>query len=279
MLVACEKLLLSGTELLGTHFCYKDTHTGLLGICNLREYRIMNIKTGIVVSFFILSTILIPNAFGMGLDSTSKLLRFKLHFQSRFSFPNGKILAMWGGSVGYTWGPFQREVTLGYQWLGRRGSRHLELIDKQSPVDLSQPIYPRTGAGFFNVGYWHIVHNSKRWKMGFPLEIGLGAARVEYYSLLTDRPLLLATPEYSAIVPLQFGGYTERKFTRWVGAGIQIGYRYNLYRAGGIDNFNGMFYRLRVIVYPAAYRDGYNFVFKGKPLPSPFFPRKGTQSR
>ncbi len=180
--------------------------------------------------------------------------------------------------MGYTWGRFEREITLGYHWLGRRGTRQLGSIEKQNALDQFQPIYPHIEAGYGTVGYWHILHNSRRWKMGFPLEIGLGQARMQYYSLLSDMPLPLTSPQSSWIVPAHVGGYIEYKATRWVGVGIQSGYRYNLYRAGGVDNLDGMYYRLRVIVYPAAFREGFNFVFKGTPLPSPFFSRYKPQS-
>lgn len=65
----------------------------------------------------------------MSADST-KNIPWKLHLQSRFSLANGKPLALWGGSMGYVWGPREHELTLGYQWLGARGTRQLTKIEK-----------------------------------------------------------------------------------------------------------------------------------------------------
>ncbi|MBU1821762.1 MAG: hypothetical protein KKG00_09680 [Bacteroidetes bacterium] len=227
----------------------------------------MRIATGAAVFLWICSSV---QAYGQQ-DSTRLLLRFKLHFQSRFSFVEGKPLSFWAGSVGYAWGPYDREITLGYQWLGSRGIRQWQRIEKQQAFAEASPIYPRTDAGYFNLGYWHIVHNSRRWKAGFPLEIGLGRAHTDFYSLALDKPLLLAVPQRSLLVPIHAGGYVEWKATRWVGIGVHSGYRYNLLRSGTLRTFDGMYYRFRVVVYPAAYREGFNFLFRGKPLPSPFF--------
>lgn len=149
-------------------------------------------------------------------DST-KLLPWKIHLQSRYSPVEGKVLGVWGGSVGYVWGPYQRELTLGYHWLGRRGSRQLGQIEKQIAREAGLDSYDFVKAGFVNVGYWHIIYNSPRWKWGFPIELGLGKATSQPYSLL-DEPLA-ATSLRATVLPLQLGGYGEWKATRWVGFG------------------------------------------------------------
>lgn len=232
----------------------------------------MRIRSGALFCVFLFSMCTASLAYGS--RDTTRAFPWKLHLQSRYSFPQGRVLAVWGASVGYTWGPYEREITLGYHWLGRRGAGQLGVIEKQNAQDQFHPIYSGVEAGFGTVGYWHILHNSKRWKMGIPLEAGLGIAQTESYSLLTDKPLLLARPRATWIVPALAGGYIEYKATRWVGVGIQSGYRYNLYRASGVDQLNGMYYRLRVLVYPTAFKEGFNFVFKGTRLPSPFFKKE-----
>jgi hypothetical protein len=232
----------------------------------------MRTSAGFAVFFFFFWIFLSLEAQGSR-DTTRFIQRWKLHFQSRFSFVEGKPLSFWIGSVGYAWGPYQREITLGYHWLGQRGTRQLTQIDRKKALDSFMPIYPTTEAGFINLGYWHIMHNSRRWKAGIPLEIGIGKAQTIYYSF-ADKPLLLATPITSRFAPVQVGGYGEWKATRWVGLGVQCGYRYNLTPAPALGTLNGMYYRLRVLVYPATFRDGIDFVFRRKPLPSPFFKKE-----
>jgi hypothetical protein len=206
-------------------------------------------------------------------DST-KLFPWKLHLQSRFSLAEGSLVGIWGVSGGYVWGPYEREITLGYQWLGSRGSRQLGKIEEQIAVKQGLDTYYIAKAGFANVGYWHIVHNSRRWKFGFPIELGLGKATARPQSVSEDSrfsPTLT-----SSILPLQVGGYGEWKATRWVGIGLQAGYRQNLIRFAPVDNLNGPYGRVRVLVYPATYVEWLRFIFKKKPLPSPFYKKGKT---
>lgn len=223
---------------------------------------------------FILFLVISPVIATASGDSTatamSKLLQWKLHLDTRYSLVQGEPLTIRGGSVGYTWGRFEREVAVGYYWLGTSGAQQLSHIEKLNSRALNLATYPRSEVRFVNVGYWHILHNSKRWKMGVPVEVGYGRAKTKSYTLL-DEPLTSTEPVKSAIIPAHIGGYTEWKATRWVGVGLQSGYRFSLQSSTEMNDMQGWFYRIRIIVYPAAVRDGVNFVFKRKPLPSPFF--------
>ena len=211
---------------------------------------------------------------GFAQSDSTKSFPWKLHFQSRYAVVDHQLLSVWGGSVGYVWGPYEREITLGYQWLGGRGSRQLGKIEKNIAREAGLSSYNLTEAGFVNLGYWHIVHNARRWKFGFPIELGLGKATARPYSLL-DEPLR-GFALTSSILPLQVGGYGEWKATRWVGIGLQAGYRQNLIRFAPVENLNGPYGRLRILVYPATYVDWLRFIFKKQPLPSPFYKKEKT---
>ncbi len=207
-------------------------------------------------------------------SDSARLFPWKLHLQSRFSPVEGSLVGLWGGSVGYVWGPYEREITLGYQWLGARGSRQLGQIEKKLAQQAALDSYTSTEAGFVSVGYWHIVHNTRRWKFGFPIELGLGKATARPQSLTDDlrfRPTLT-----SSIVPLQVGAYGEWKATRWVGIGLQAGYRQNLIRFEPVESLNAPYVRLRILVYPATYVEWLKFIFKKEPLPSPFYKKVKT---
>lgn len=210
-------------------------------------------------------------------DSTdtflTQLMHFKFHIDTRYSVVNGSPLSFRGGSVGYAWGKLEREVTLGYYWLGAKGSRQLNHIEKSNSRELNLPTYPRSEVGFFNAGYWHILHNSKRWMTGLPVEVGYGTVYTRPYTL-TDEPVSSSIPARSTFVPLQLGGYVEWKATRWVGLGLQSGYRFDLKTSGQVHDLAGWYYRIRFITYQVAFLEGYNFVFKRKPLPSPFFKKE-----
>jgi hypothetical protein len=210
----------------------------------------------------------------MAQSDSARLFPWKLHLQSRFSLSEGSLIGFWGGSVGYVWGPYEREVTLGYHWLGGRGTRQLGHIEKKMAQQAGLDFYNSTEAGFINVGYWHIVHDTRRWKFGFPIELGLGKATARPQSLTDDlrfRPTLTST-----IVPLQVAAYGEWKATRWVGIGLQAGYRQNLIRFAPVDNLNSPYGRLRILVYPATYVEWWRYIFKKQPLPSPFYQKEKT---
>lgn len=202
-------------------------------------------------------------------SDSARLFPWKLHLQSRYSLAEGSLVGLWGGSVGHVWGPYEREITLGYQWLGARGSRQLGHIERKLAQQAGLDSYNATEAGFVNLGYWHIVHNTQRWKFGFPIELGLGKATARPQSLTDDlrfRPTLT-----SSILPLQVGAYGEWKATRWVGIGLQAGYRQNLIRFEPVESLNAPYARLRILVYPATYGEWWRFIFKKEPLPSPFY--------
>lgn len=227
--------------------------------------------------FFVLFGLLLPGSLLAGSDSTSTgmlfLLRWKLHIDTRYSLVHGNPLTMQGGSLGYTWGPYEREVAVGYYWLGTMGSKQLNYIEKLKSQELDRSTYPRSDVSFVNVGYWHILHNSERWKMGIPVGIGIGTAITESYTL-SDQLVSSVEPVKSTILPVHIGGYGEWKATRWVGVGVQSGYRFNLKSPQELDDLQGFFYRIRFIVYPAAIHDGLNYLFKGKALPSPFYEKE-----
>ncbi|TDB65786.1 hypothetical protein [Arundinibacter roseus] len=210
-----------------------------------------------------------PESYAQSVTAPTGLLRWKLHIDNRTSFIPGGNFGMWGGSLGYTWGTLEREVTLGYYWAGSRGKRQLSAISKAEAKQTDAAGYSKTDLYFVSTGYWHILFNEPRWKAGIPIELGIGQSTTTLV-LLSGEPLSEKPVEHT-LVPLQIGGYGEWKATRWVGLGLQSGYRHNLRPSQSIPSFNGVFFRVRVLVYPQALRDGLAFVFKEKPLPSPFW--------
>ncbi len=211
-------------------------------------------------------------SYAQSVTAPTGLLRWKLHIDNRNSFIPGGNFGMWGGSLGYTWGILEREVTLGYYWAGSRGKQQLSAISKAEAERTNASSYAKTDLYFVSVGYWHILFNEPRWKAGIPLDLGFGKS-TSTQTMLSGEPLL-GKPIENTLVPLQISGYGEWKATRWVGLGLQTGYRHNLSSSKSAPSINGMFFRVRVIVYPQTLTDGLAFVFKGKPLPSPFWGEK-----
>ncbi|GAB2767193.1 hypothetical protein GCM10027275_06840 [Rhabdobacter roseus] len=196
------------------------------------------------------------------------LSQWKIHLDRRASFLGGNKLNLWGGSIGRTWGPMQHELTLGYYWAGGFGRRQLSRTARERALDQGLDYYYRSDLFFGRVGYWHSFLNRKRWKIGAPVELGLGRAVAERFSL--DEESLGLPEERYWVVPLSVAGYGEWVATRWVGLGLQAGYRRDLQNRVPVP-INGLYYRIRVLVYLDTYFDWRDFVFRGKPLRSPFF--------
>jgi len=205
--------------------------------------------------------------FGQTAADTSGLL--KVHLDMRGVVSQGKRLRMGGASLGWEWGVKRDEVTLGYYWTGKRGRRDISGLSEMPFA--YPPAVTEADIRFASAGYWLTIANRKRWKLSTPLEAGAGRARFS--------PEPGGTPESEPVrrlrlFPLQVAVYGEWKATRWLGTGIQAGYRYYLTGEGNVlKPLNGPYYRFRLLVYMQTFFDWRNHLFRGEPLPSPFYPK------
>ncbi len=197
---------------------------------------------------------------------------FKIHLDMRGVVSEGKRLRMGGASVGWEWGRKRDEATLGYYWTGKRGKRDISSLPEFEGSFGLPASGTRTDVRFINAGYWMTIANRRRWKLLTPLEAGIGRAKFSYCTHCgpssADKEVRRAR-----IFPLQAAVYGEWKATRWVGTGLQVGYR--KYITGNDDvslrQLEGLYYRLRVLVYIQTFYDWRNHLFRGEPLPSPFY--------
>lgn len=201
-------------------------------------------------------------------DSTGLL---KIHLDMRSVVSQGKRLRMGGASLGWEWGAKRDEVTLGYYWTGKRGRKDL-LSLSEMPFG-----FPSASTGtdirFAGAGYWLTIADRRRWKLSVPLEAGIG--RAKFYSTAEGQGIAENEEVRRVrVFPLQAAVYGEWKATRWLGTGIQAGYRHYLSKEGDdLAPLNGFYYRFRVLVYMQTFYDWRNHLFRGEPLPSPFYPK------
>jgi hypothetical protein len=198
-------------------------------------------------------------------DSTD---RWTIHTDRRSSFVSDRTIRTWGVSVGRVWGQKEREVTLGYYWLSPGGLGVLNRGVQERAFENGHPTFLYTYPRYVMAGYWHHFLNTRRFKVGLPLEAGVGRALLRERTI-AGVPTRLPVRGY-ALVPVQVGGTVEWKATRWVGVGLQGGYHWELRKHQPVTDLDGFYYRFRVILYLPLYHDFHAFVFRRKPLPSPF---------
>jgi len=199
---------------------------------------------------------------------TSGLL--KVHLDMRTVVSHGKRLRMGGASIGWEWGMKRDEATLGYYWTGKRGRGD---IMELSGKPLGLPDAPvETDIRFASAGYWLTIADKKRWKLSTPLEAGIGRAK-----LSSTQPVFAGKDAVRRLqlFPLQAAIYGEWKATRWLGTGIQAGYRHYVTDKGKntLKQLNGPYYRFRLLLYIQTFYDWRNHLFRGEALPSPFYPK------
>ncbi|WP_345032821.1 hypothetical protein [Ravibacter arvi] len=202
---------------------------------------------------------------GQSAGDTTGLL--KVHLDMRTSLSQNRRLRMGGTSVGWEWGKKRDEITVGYYWTGKRGRNDvMGLRNFDLPFQL--PAGTSTDIRFVSLGYWLTLHDWRRWKLSSPIEAGLGRAKF-------TAPFESGTghTERMRIFPLQLAMYGEWKATRWLGTGLQAGYRYyfNNHGIASLKPVSGMYYRIRVLVYMQTFYDWRNHIFRKEPLKSPFY--------
>lgn len=195
----------------------------------------------------------------------------KIHLDMRGVLSQGKLLRMGGASVGWEWGVKRDEATLGYYWTGKRGRKDISGLPEM-PFTFP-PAETEADIRFVNAGYWLTITNRKRWKLSTPLEVGIGRAR---FSQNAGDMVENEEIRRLRLFPLQAAIYGEWKATRWLGTGLQAGYRHYITAEGGnaLKQLNGPYYRFRLLLYMQTFYDWRNHLFRGEPLPSPFYPRQ-----
>lgn len=191
----------------------------------------------------------------------------KIHLDMRTTLSEGKRLRMGGASVGWEWGKNRHETTLGYYWTGNRGRNDLSRLQNLTITTLPTTETMESDLRFLNAGYWLTIKDWPRWKISTPLEIGVGRGK------FTSQSNGEMHVERVQIFPLQAAVYGEWKATRWLGLGSHVGYRHYLssQNHSSLAALNGMYYRFRVLLYIQTYYDWRDFLFRDKPLASPFY--------
>lgn len=215
---------------------------------------------------FALKLLFIINSFAFQSDT---LQPWKVHLDNRFQFVHKEVISMFGTSAGYCWGSQENEVTLGYYWLNNNGRKALEWVtrDQVSPSQLS---YQRLDKfKFVSIGYWHHFYDSERWRFGLPVEVGYGQGIFRNFSVTPENQPFSSLKQ--SVIPVHIAGYGEWKTTKWVGAGLQVGYRHYVKGAEPFEGLHGMFYRVRITGYFQAFKDWSDYLFRKKKLNSPFY--------
>lgn len=198
-------------------------------------------------------------------DSSKGLL--KIHLDMRTTLSEGKRLRMGGASLGWEFGEQRDEITAGYYWTGKRGRKDLNKLQGLHIATLRNEVDFESDLRYFSLGYWKTIRDWPRWKISVPLDAGIGRAR------FTEEDADFSQTERIRIFPVQAALYGEWKATRWLGVGTHVGYRhyFSAQNHSSLTPISGMYYRIRVLVYMQTFYDWRDFVFRQKPLASPFY--------
>ena len=179
----------------------------------------------------------------------------------RDSFLYRHHVNIWGVNAGIQFGKKRSQLTIGYYWLTY--DTYLRLINWRKNVArrLNLDYYLKTDMHFISTMYWwNLIHN-KRWTLSIPLEIGAGLATTIPFDTLRERPINPGRRDF--FLPVQAGVYGEWKAHRWIGFGAQLGYRVSVLETNLKQRYDGVYYSVGVVFYPALLTDTWN-VIRGK---------------
>ncbi len=191
------------------------------------------------------------------------------NLDSRSSFIQRQPVNIWGVNAGIAFGAKRNQLTLGYYWMSY--AAYIKLINwrKEAAHRINLDYYTRTDLWFMSLLYWWNLKNSTHWMISLPLEVGGGLAYAMPHDLMKDQPIDRTTRHFFA--PVQMGLYVQWKATRWVGFGVQGGYRYSVFQTDLDQHFNGTYYSIGMTIYPALLKDSWRWI-KHKERISPFHP-------
>jgi hypothetical protein len=177
-------------------------------------------------------------------------LAFNLDFRN--SFLANRPVNIWGLNTGIIVGRKRHQFTLGYYWLGYNAAQRLIDLRRNASQRLNLTYYTKNDLWFLSVmSWWNLIYG-KHWVMSIPVEIGGGEATAFLHETRTDLPANRTRNDF--FVPAQIGLYGEWKATRWVGVSAQIGYRHSVRRSEIKNEFDGMYYSVGAVIYPAVFQ-------------------------
>lgn len=194
-------------------------------------------------------------------DSLRPKLGIAINWDARSSFVADRQVNIWGVNTGIVVGRKRNQITVGYYWMNLNSSLRLLDLRKQTAKRVNLDYYTKTDLFFFSLMYWKNFVNNKRWRISLPIEIGIGATKNQGISLL-DEIQVWKRKDY--FMPVQAGLYIGWKATRWVGLGIQGGYRYALVEQNIEKNYNGLYFSIGAELSPKIITDTYRWIFKKK---------------
>lgn len=214
-----------------------------------------------------LKLLLIADCIAVQNDS---IQHWRVHLDNRFQYFQGETVAMLGVTGGYCWGKSENEVTVGYYWLTNNGRQALSWATRDLLKQHNQSNRPQLNQlNFVSVGYWHHFYDSKRVRLGIPMEVGYGKGnfyRSDSYRMIDSKPV-----SSQVVFPIHIAGYGEWKTTKWIGTGLQVGYRHYVNGQSSFAGMHGLFYRVRILGYMSLFRDWNAHIFKKKKLQHPFY--------
>ena len=158
---------------------------------------------------------------------------FVINADIRQSFVKDAPTTIFGGYVGLKYKQ-KHLYSLGFYNLSESSKEMIKIQNRKRTI----PVNDDVAFWFFSLGYTRTIYDGKIFKLGIPLEIGLGEASDNVYR--NDGKVLSLTK--GATMPIQIGVSATIKVTRWFGVHLQAGHREIWGQSLFKDQYTGVYY-------------------------------------
>lgn len=145
-------------------------------------------------------------------------------------------IKLFGLQTGYTFNG-RTNLYLGYYGSYNRESLVIENPTAKTGATDSNTVFARYRLSYFNLGCEYNFVNSKKWRMSFPVGLGIGKGYAEKYKVLRSKEKPFENKS-STVMPLELGFYINYKIKWWIWAGAGLGTRFSL----NASQYSGSYY-------------------------------------
>jgi hypothetical protein len=173
-------------------------------------------------------------------------ITYTLSYTSRLSIIEGETYPIRGVHGGIKFGQNRHRLSLAYFWTNLDPDIRLLNFncDREKFIDLSS--YLTKDLHYYNLMFYPYWHNSKRWKISTPIELGIGTVSSPKATIYQE---IAPFKKGQFFIPAQVGGYVEFKALRHFGINFEVGYRAILKEKGIPINLNGIYYGFGANIY------------------------------
>ena len=139
---------------------------------------------------------------------------------------------LFGLQLGYLYN-HRTNLYIGYYSTDNHQTRIIENPSAQNGNTDSNTVFLKYNLAYFNFGCEYYFYNTEKWRMSFPVALGIGMGNDQTYTIKKT-----LVQHSKTVVPLDIGFTVNYKIKWWVWAGAGIGTRLSL----ASSKYNGPYY-------------------------------------